>query len=139
MRNVAPLALLALIVAACAAPAAPREGGPAPAQQRTQAPKTVRIGVDASHEPSGGFIIFSTEGTGWLEHALMFHNGLAVYDEAGALQPRLGRTVPTIEDGDWRVLSDGTMELTWKVRPDAKWHDGAPLLADDFVLGLQIV
>src|SRR6266540_1650401 len=139
MRKILPLIFLALLVAACAAPSTPREIGQPSGEQRAQVPKTVRIGVDASHEPSGGFIIFSTEGTGWLEHALMFHNGLAVYDESGSLQPRLARKVPTIEDGDWRVLPDGGMELTWKIRPDAKWHDGAALLADDFVLGLQIV
>jgi len=30
------------------------------------------------------------------------------------------------------------MEVTWKLRPNAKWHDGAPLTADDFVFGLQL-
>ena len=129
---------LTLVTAACAAPGAPRDGAPASAE-RPQAPKTVRIGVDASHEPSGGFIIFSTAGTGWLQQALTFHNGLAIYDESGQLQPRLARKVPTIEDGDWRVLPDGGMDVTWQLRSDAKWHDGRPLVADDFVLGMQIV
>ena len=69
----------------------------------------------------------------------MFHSGLAVYNEGGELQPRLARKVPTIEDGDWRVLPDGGMELTWKLRADARWHDGTPLTAGDFVLGMQIV
>ncbi len=30
------------------------------------------------------------------------------------------------------------MELTWKLRPNAKWHDGTPLTAADFVFGIQI-
>jgi len=138
MRVVSALVLLAVLVTGCAAPGSVRDNATG-ATERAQTPKTVRIGVDASHEPSAGFIIFSTGGAGWLQQALMFHNGLAVYDEAGELQPRLARKVPTIEDGDWRVLPDGAMELTWKLRPDAKWHDGAPLRADDFALGMQIV
>src|SRR2546427_3958799 len=129
---------LALLLVGCGAPAG-RPDGAEPTDQRPSAPKTLRLGVDASHEPSGGFIIFSTEGVGWLEHALMFHSGLAVYNEGGELQPRLARKVPTIEDGDWRVLPDGGMELTWKLRADARWHDGTPLTAGDFVLGMQIV
>jgi len=73
---------LALLLAGCGAPAA-QSNGAALAGQGPQVPKTLRLGVDASHEPSGGFIIFSTEGVGWLEHALMFHRGLAVYNEGG--------------------------------------------------------
>lgn len=138
MRFANGLVLIAVLVAGCTTPGSVRESTQGGAE-RPQTPKTVRIGVDASHEPSGGFIIFSTEGVGWLEHALMFHNGLAVYNEAGELQPRLARKVPTIEDGDWQLLPDGAMELTWKLRPDAKWHDGAPLNAQDFALGMQIV
>jgi peptide/nickel transport system substrate-binding protein len=131
-------ACLILLVAGCAAPGTGRDN-PATGTDHTSAPRTVRIGVDASHEPSGGFIIFSTEGIGWLEHALMFHAGLAVYNEAGELQPRLARKVPTIEDGDWQLLPDGAMELTWNLRPDARWHDGTQLTAEDFALGMQIV
>lgn len=47
--------------------------------------------------------------------------------------------VPTIEDGDWKVNQDGSMEVTWKIRPDVYWHDGTPLTADDFVFGLEVV
>ena len=31
------------------------------------------------------------------------------------------------------------MELTWKLRPNVKWHDGIPLTADDFVFGIQVI
>src|SRR5437762_1911060 len=30
------------------------------------------------------------------------------------------------------------MEVTWRLRPDGKWHDGTPLTADDFLLGNTI-
>ena len=46
--------------------------------------------------------------------------------------------MPSIDDGDWKLLPDGGMEVTWKLRPDVKWHDGTLLSAEDFVLGIQI-
>src|SRR5947208_16638811 len=88
---------LALLLVGCGAPAG-RPDGAEPTDQRPSAPKTPRLGVDASHEPSGGFIIFSTAGVGWLEHALMIYSGLAVYNEAGDLQLRLATQVPTLAD-----------------------------------------
>ena len=30
------------------------------------------------------------------------------------------------------------MEVTWKLKPNLKWHDGAPLTADDFAFGIQV-
>src|SRR5439155_24363657 len=47
--------------------------------------------------------------------------------------------VPTVQDGDWKVNPDGTMEVTWKIRPDVYWHDGTPLTADDFTFGLEVL
>src|SRR5438477_7862901 len=47
--------------------------------------------------------------------------GLTLIDSQGDLQPQLAQTVPTIENGLWRVLPDGTMETTWRLRPNLKW------------------
>src|SRR5712692_9073159 len=30
------------------------------------------------------------------------------------------------------------MDVTWKLKPNLTWHDGAPLTADDFVFGMQV-
>jgi peptide/nickel transport system substrate-binding protein len=49
-------------------------------------------------------------------------------DEQGNFFPQLAVEVPTVNNGG--VSEDG---LTWqvKLRPDVKWHDGAPFTADD--------
>jgi peptide/nickel transport system substrate-binding protein len=31
------------------------------------------------------------------------------------------------------------METTWKIRPNARWHDGAPFTADDILFTLQVL
>ena len=32
----------------------------------------------------------------------------------------LAEVVPTIENGLWRLLPDGQMELTWKIKPSVR-------------------
>jgi len=62
-----------------------------------------------------------------------------VQDDHGKLHPQLAESVPSIENGLWRLLPDGRMETTWKIREGARWHDGAPVTADDFVFTARVV
>src|SRR5207248_9897686 len=138
MARVAPLLGLAVLLTAACAP-----GGPRPVQPEGQssAPagtqKTLRIGITADAEPKEGGIPYSSAAGGF-EPAYLLHAGLSVYDEQGAVQPRLAERVPTLENGDWAVTPDGRMELTWKLRPDAKWHDGTPLTGTDAAFGYRV-
>src|SRR5439155_7942963 len=134
----------AALMAASCAPAGPRADGGGPAGGGTTAgqaatgPKTIHLAVDASSEPAGGMILVGRGGAVGLENFLMFHSSLTVYDQDSNLMPRLAERVPTLETGDMTVLPDGRMEVTWRLRQDAKWHDGNPMTADDFVFGNTI-
>src|SRR4051794_498110 len=75
---------------------------------------------------------------GLSELTAMVHVGLSVFDSTGALRPQLAEAVPSAENGLWKVLSDGTMETTWKIRAGAEWHDGTPFTADDLVFALRV-
>jgi peptide/nickel transport system substrate-binding protein len=70
---------------------------------------------------------------GTAELAALLHVGLTVQDPSGLRAPRLAATTPTLENGLWKVLSDGRMEMTFPLRPDARWHDGTPVTAEDLV------
>src|SRR5262249_54843915 len=48
-----------------------------------------------------------------------------------SLRPLLAEDVPSLQNGLWVLLPDGRMELTWKIRDGARWHDGTPLTSDD--------
>src|SRR5581483_3281848 len=50
----------------------------------------------------------------------------------------LAEAVPTIENGLWKLLPDGRMDTTFTIRDGAKWHDGAPVTADDLVFAAQV-
>lgn len=125
-----------ILLAACAPTSvSPRQQGGADSLSPA-ARKTLRIG--SAREPVAGIAVFAGGGEALQRHTWIFHVGLTAYDADYNLQPRLASKVPSIEDGDWKVLPDGGMELTWKLRPNAKWHDGTPLSAEDFVLGIEI-
>jgi peptide/nickel transport system substrate-binding protein len=56
---------------------------------------------------------------------------LAQRDDRDQVQPVLAVDLPSVERGTWRVLPDGTMEMTWKLRPNVKWQDGAAFTSED--------
>jgi peptide/nickel transport system substrate-binding protein len=69
----------------------------------------------------------------------MVHAGLTVTDNTGQLRPQMAEAVPSVENGNWRLLPNGAMETVWKIREGAVWHDGTPLTADDFVFTFKVV
>ncbi len=66
-------------------------------------------------------------------------NRLQNFDEKGRKYAELAEALPSITDGTWTIDPDGSMETIWKVRPNLKWHDGAPITSRDLVFGYQVV
>jgi peptide/nickel transport system substrate-binding protein len=56
----------------------------------------------------------------------------------GGREARIAVAKPTIADGSWKVNPDGTMELTWKLRPNVKWHDGTAFTSADVAFGFEV-
>src|SRR5439155_24687077 len=52
-------------------------------------------------------------------------------------EPQLATELPSIEKGTWVVAADGTMDTTWRLRPNVKWHDGQPFTSADLVFTFQ--
>jgi peptide/nickel transport system substrate-binding protein len=78
----------------------------------------------------------STPGIDALEELLV--SGLGTLDDQGALRPLLATQVPSAENGAWKVLPDGRMEMTWTIRDGARWQDGTPFTAADLVFTLAV-
>ncbi|MBC8087450.1 MAG: peptide ABC transporter substrate-binding protein [Phycisphaerae bacterium] len=57
--------------------------------------------------------------------------GLVTNDEAMQIVPVLAREIPTVENGGVVLRPDGGMDVTWKLRPGVKWHDGVPHTSTD--------
>jgi len=128
------------VLASCAPQAdsrATRAGDPEGGQRASGPPKVLLI--DNRQEPTWGMAVFAGNNAHQMESQLVFNAGLTVYNERYEVMPRLAAKVPSIADGDWKVNPDGTMDVTWKLRPNLTWHDGAPLTAHDFAFGYQLM
>jgi peptide/nickel transport system substrate-binding protein len=69
---------------------------------------------------------------------MLVTTGLAVEDETGALHAGLAEAVPTTDNGLWKLQPDGTMQISWKIRANARWHDGTPVTSDDLLFTTEV-
>jgi peptide/nickel transport system substrate-binding protein len=132
-------ALLGVLVAASCAPATPLASDTAHsgAGSQPQAPARVkRVTAAMMGEPTSmvdrmNATQISVPGGRVLE--MLVNASLTEMNAEAKLQPLLAEAVPTLENGLWKLLPDGRMETTWTITPSARWHDGTPLTAEDFV------
>lgn len=126
----------------CAAPGAAPAGTAQDSAVRPQSsPKRITTAIKGDSPTLSEAINSAGAGgtDGLTELEQLVHVGLAVVDGDGRLAARLGETVPTIENGLWKLLPDGGMETTWTLKPHARWHDGAPVTADDLAFTFSVL
>jgi ABC-type transport system substrate-binding protein len=135
-RSLLLVALLTL--AACAPPPASTPAPAAAPPERSAppigaAPKRVNVIVfrEMDFLPNNSF-----PGSPDVRH--LVNPGLTVLDDQGKQQPLLVEAVPSLENGLWKLLPDGRMETTWRVKSGVRWHDGELLTADDLVFTTQL-
>src|SRR5947207_7376380 len=73
-------------------------------------------------------------GTKDQEASRIFYEPLAAWDVEGNLVPILAAEIPDLENDG--LAKDGKT-VTWKLKPNVKWHDGKPFTADDVVFNWQ--
>jgi peptide/nickel transport system substrate-binding protein len=132
--------LLALLtcMGACAPAAEPsrspsQPSAPAPAQKKT-------LTLAMQQEPIAFIRNLHTgiQGDTGREPQHMLHDQLVVEIEYERHYPQLAVELPSIEKGTWRVNADGTMDTTWKLKPNVKWHDGHPFTSADLLFTFQL-
>ncbi len=137
--KLACISVLFAIAAGCgqAAPSASSSQRPASAASTTI--KTITVGVKTPPPFLYGQLMPSnTSAGGGPELADFVSSGFSAVDDRGQRIPQLGEAVPSIENGLWKVFPDGAMELTWRLKPNARWHDGKPLTSEDLAFTLQV-
>ena len=121
---------LAVVFSACApaavAPAASPERRPADASPARATALTLAV----ASEPTGmSDKIYQAASN--LDN--LFQANLMYLDDRDVAQPLLALRAPSQADGSWQVFPDGTMRTAYTLKPDLKWQDGQPLVADDFI------
>jgi peptide/nickel transport system substrate-binding protein len=130
------LALTLLTLLGGCAPSSPQSSAVASGEAATAAKKRMTVAIRGN--PWTLNSTFNSAGAGGVagvgDVEDMVHAGLAdIAIRRVAIAPRLAETVPTTENGLWRVFPDGRMETTWKIRPNARWHDGTPFTTEDLL------
>ncbi|MBM2809254.1 MAG: hypothetical protein HW416_13 [Chloroflexi bacterium] len=77
-------------------------------------------------------------GSGSPEYQWLFSSTLTFLTIGSALQPMLAEDIPMQSTGSWVINPDGSMVTTYRLRQNAKWHDGTPLTAQDFVFAFDV-
>ncbi len=136
------MSLILVLVASACAPATPRssEGGGSSSASGSTTPRRISVGIMIEPQAFRSQLSRSSLGSipGSQELEQLVNAGLTIADNQGRLVPQLAEAVPTVENGLWRVFPDGRMETTWKLRSNARWQDGTPVTADDFVFTASV-
>jgi peptide/nickel transport system substrate-binding protein len=129
LRGAALLALCAVFLAACTKVSTTGVGGRNP----WTIPGVVRIGN--SDEPDSLNPLFHHTAAGDQTDGLLF-SSLLRYDDNGNYIPDLATAVPTYTNGG---LSRDNLTITVHIRKGARWSDGAPLTAADWMFTYHAV
>jgi peptide/nickel transport system substrate-binding protein len=131
--------VIALTLVSACAPQQSGAGQPATGEQASaqapSAPKVLTIG--RMREPVA---IESFLGgiSGAQEIRDFVHSYLTVQNYRDESIPLLAAELPAAEKGTWVVNSDGTMDVTWKLRPNVSWHDGTPFTSADMAFSFML-
>lgn len=135
-------AFLVVLVAGFACAPSPGPGGARPdyagAAGQPNAPKVLVWG--GLREP-GSFqavIGLGPSGSPAGELKPIVHNYLAVENDRFEFVPQVAGERPSVERGTWRLNPDGSMDTTWRLRPNVKWHDGKPFTSADLTFTFAV-
>jgi len=132
-------AALAIAITACAPAQAPGAGSTQSQSQPAGPPKRIVAAVNSIPVALNNMIGAATGSQPGMEAlGVMVNSGFTIVDNRGNITPQLVEAVPTTENGLWRVFPDGRMEITWKIREGAVWHDGTPFTSADMVFTHQV-
>ena len=133
------LGSMAIIFLAACAPApttsTAREPAGQPAAQQVRPRGTIKIAWTREPETLSPKFL---SGSGAGEYTWTFNSALVIRDLVYTPHPMLARELPSQANGTWVVNPDGTMVTTYRLRENARWHDGAPITAQDFVFAYRI-
>lgn len=110
--------------------ASPHAAGSGSARPRV----TIVIGAEVNTLVNrlGGGNTFSAE------FHFLLNSPLTLLDPQGLARPLLATSLPSRDNGTWVVNVDGTMQTTYRIRPNALWHDGQPVTSSDIAFAYRV-
>lgn len=139
LRGVALASVVGAVLLGGCAPPSPSQSSVSSSEPST--PKRITAAVRGDPRTLSDAINFAaglSSVAGVRELEQLVNSGLGLIDDKGQVLGQLAETAPSIENGLWKLLPDGRMETTWKIRPSAQWHDGAAVTAEDVVFTARV-
>ena len=135
IRAVAPLGLTApmatqLLAVTGAAPAAAQPRAPAGPPRRGGGGALRILYWQAATLLNPHFAVGTTN----QDASRVFYEPLAAWAQDATLVPILAAEIPSLENGG---LSPDGRSVNWRLKPGLRWHDGAPVTADDLVFNWE--
>ncbi|MCA1584559.1 MAG: ABC transporter substrate-binding protein [Acidobacteria bacterium] len=118
-------AALLIVTSACSRSESPRRAAPA---------DVLVVGYDREPDTLNRFSTHILE-----DIQTCVIEGLVTTDEQMRIVPLLATEVPTLENGGVTLRGDGGMDVTWKLRPDVRWHDGTPFTSADIRFTVEAI
>lgn len=87
---------------------------------------TTAVGADAP----GFNTLFTSSGLTWTICNII-GDGYTGTNKDGFYFPRMIKRMPSLENGLMKINDDGSLSITYELRKGMKWHDGAPVTAND--------
>ncbi len=132
-RRMIVVCAAAMLLSACQPSSSP--GTPAAAGQvPSGAPKVLTVPVLREFASSFNDTLSMGETAGGVALLKTIpQNFLVVQNDRFVWVPQLAVEQISSDRGTWRINPDTTMDTTWKIHPNVKWHDGAPFTSADLV------
>ena len=126
--------VLAAAVSACGGGPGAGPSGSSPAAAGSGSGSRLVVGYDREPDTLNRFSTHILED---IETCVV--EGLVTTDQHMNIVPLLAASVPTLENGGVVLRKDGGMDVTWKLRPDVKWHDGTPHTSADVKFTVEAI
>jgi peptide/nickel transport system substrate-binding protein len=108
------------------------------AAPNASAPQKTLVIAQRGEPPTLAARSLVTQGSGLLIPDRFFNATLDVWDMNQVSHPQLAEALPELNTDTWRLYPDGRMETRYTLRPNLTWHDGTPLLPEDFAFALHV-
>lgn len=132
------LTALLVTVSGCATPSGQVEPR-APTAAGRSGPKAITISLPIDPNQLGGSSSGRSAAVVPSRYFKEFINAyLTTYNAQDEPVPWLVIALPSLDDGSWKVLDGGRMEVTWSLRKGIKWHGGTELTSDDLRFSWEV-
>ena len=138
-KGVAALLGLVLAVTACTQQRETTGERASSGPASSGAPRILTLAVPREPDTWNTDITLVTRGGGTSTVGYIGHQKLVVQNDNQSYVPEVAVEQISVEKGTWRINPDGSMDVTWRIRPNVQWHDGMPFTAADLMFTFSVI